>query len=124
MGTELPEPGVCVGKPATGNNMFFGPAEKSALNDAAGMYLEKCFADGGLVPKYYDDVRPYFWKNATSTSGFNTVCAILRLTIGEVYADPNGVSLSFGTSGRKPARLRRRWVSRESGSICRKKCRK
>lgn len=93
MGTELPEPGVCVAKPAAGNNMFFGPAEKSAFTDAAGAYLEKCFAAGGLEPKYYDDVRPYIWKKATSNSGFNTVCAILRLTIGEVYEDPNGVSL-------------------------------
>ena len=93
MGTELPEPGVCVAKPAAGNNMFFGPSEKSALTDAAGKYLEKCFAAGGLEPKYYDDVRPFIWKKATSNSGFNTVCAILRLTIGEVYEDPNGVSL-------------------------------
>ncbi len=93
MGTELPEPGVCVAKPAKGNNMFFGPSVKSALNDAAGTYLEKCFAAGGLEPKYYDDVRPYIWRKATSNSGFNTVCAILRLKIGEVYDDSNGVAL-------------------------------
>lgn len=93
MGTELPEPGVCVAKPAKGNNMFFGPAEKSDLNDAAGLYLEKCFTTGGMEPKYYDDVRPYIWKKATSNSGFNTVCAVLRLKIREVYDDPNGVAL-------------------------------
>ena len=93
MGTELPEPGVCVAKPAKGNNMFIGPSEKSALTDAAGAYLERCFAGGGLEPKYYDDVRPYIWRKATSNSGFNTVCAVLRMKIGEVYNDPNGVAL-------------------------------
>jgi len=93
MGTELPEPGVCVAKPAKGNNMFIGPAEKSAVTDAAGAYLEKCFAAGGLEPKYFDDVRPYVWRKATSNSGFNTVCAVLRLKIREVYDDPYGVAL-------------------------------
>ena len=93
MGTELPEPGVCVAKPAKGNNMFIGPAEKSAVTDAAGAYLEECFAAGGLEPKYFDDVRPYVWRKATSNSGFNTVCAVLRLKIREVYDDPYGVAL-------------------------------
>lgn len=93
MGTELSGPGVCVGKPAKGNNMFFGPSVKSELNDAAGLYLEKCFTAGGMEPKYYDDVRPYIWRKATSNSGFNTVCAVLRMKIGEVHEDPNGVAL-------------------------------
>ena len=73
--------------------MFIGPAEKSAVTDAAGAYLEKCFAAGGLEPKYFDDVRPYVWRKATSNSGFNTVCAVLRLKIREVYDDPYGVAL-------------------------------
>lgn len=93
IGTELPEPGVCVAKPAKGNNMFFGPSVKSALTDRAGRYLESCFAAGGLEPRYFDDVRPYIWRKATSNSGFNTVCAVLRLRIREVYDDPNGVAL-------------------------------
>jgi 2-dehydropantoate 2-reductase len=93
MGTELPEPGVCVAKPAKGNNMFIGPAQKSALTDRAGAYLEKCFAAGGLEPKYFDDVRPYVWRKATSNSGFNTVCAVLRLKIRQVHDDPCGVEL-------------------------------
>ncbi|NLC72813.1 MAG: 2-dehydropantoate 2-reductase [Ruminococcaceae bacterium] len=93
IGTELPEPGVCVAKPIAGINMFIGPAEKSENNDKAGAYLENCFAKGGLSPKYYDDVRPQIWKKATSNAGFNTVCAVLRLKIKEVYALSDGVAL-------------------------------
>lgn len=93
MGTELPAPGVCVARPNAHTNMFIGPVEKSALTDAAGAYLKKCFAAGGLEPEYYDDVRPYIWKKATSNSGFNTVCAVLRMRIREVHADPDGVAL-------------------------------
>lgn len=93
MGNELSGPGVCVAKPMAGENIYFGPCEKSALTDRAGLYLEKCFAAGGLQPKYYDDVRPKVWRKATSNSGFNTVCAVLRMKVREVYDDPNGVQL-------------------------------
>lgn len=93
IGTELPGPGVCVAKPIAGVNMFLGPSRKSTLTDRAGKYLEGCFAAGGLSPKYFDDVRPYIWKKATSNSGFNTVCAILRLKIKEVAADESGMAL-------------------------------
>lgn len=93
MGTELPEPGVCVAKPLPGNNMFFGPAEKCARTDEVGLYLESCFEKGGLGPKYYDDVRPYVWRKATSNSGFNTVCAVLRSKVKYVAADENGMAL-------------------------------
>ncbi len=96
MGTEMPEPGSCVSKPQAGVNMYFGPAEKSELNDAAGKYLEKCFKSAACVPEYYDDVRPKMWRKATSNSGFNTTCAILRLQIGEVHDDPNGLALVWG----------------------------
>ena len=58
-----------------------------------GEYLEKCFAAGGAKPKFYEDVRERIWKKATSNSGFNTVCAILRLKIREVYETPDGVQL-------------------------------
>lgn len=96
MGTELPEPGVCVAKPHPGTNMFIGPAVKSELNDRAGKYLEACFAKGGLEPKYFDDVRPNIWKKVTSNAANNTVCAVLGLKIREVDADPDGRELVFG----------------------------
>ena len=93
MGTELPEPGVCVAKPADGENMYFGPCVVNEVTRRAGEYLEKCFAAGGLEPKFYEDVRTRVWKKATSNSGFNTVCAILRLKIREVYDTPDGVKV-------------------------------
>lgn len=93
IGTELPEPGVCVAKPIGGINLFMGPMEKSPLTDTAGAFLKAAFAAGGLCPEYYDDVRPYIWRKATSNSGFNTVCAILGLKIRQVYDDPEGAAL-------------------------------
>ena len=39
MGTELPEPGVCISKPFPGNNMFFGPVVKCARTDEVGCIL-------------------------------------------------------------------------------------
>ena len=95
MGTELPEPGVCVAKPHPGTNMFIGPSTKSELNDRAGKYLEEHFAKGGLEPKYFDDVRPYIWKKVLSNGANNTVCAILGLKIGEVDANPDARDLVF-----------------------------
>lgn len=94
--TELPEPGVCVAKLHSGLNMQMGPCEKGEIVDRAGHYLEECFRNGGLTPKYFDDVRPYIWKKATSNSGNNTVCAALGLKIKDVDADPAGRELVFG----------------------------
>lgn len=96
MGTELPAPGVCVAKPASGENLYFGAVERNEFTIAAGEYLEKCFAAGGAQPKFYEDVRPKVWRKCTSNSSFNTTCAMLRLKIKEVYADPNGMKLVWG----------------------------
>ena len=73
--------------------MYFGACVKNELTDRAGKYLEEKFAAGGLLPHFYEDVRPKVWRKATSNSGFNTVCAVLRLKIKEVYDDPEGVEL-------------------------------
>lgn len=79
------------------DRVLFGSGNIAAeLADRAGHYLEECFAKGGLTPKYFDDVRPYIWKKATSNSGNNTVCAALGLKIKEVDADPNGRQLVMG----------------------------
>ena len=93
IGTELPGPGRCVAKPFPGNNMYFGPAEESEVNRAAGLYLEECFRKGGLEPKYFEDVRPAVWRKATANSGFNTTCAVLRMLVRDVAADENGSAL-------------------------------
>ncbi len=93
MGTELAGPARCVAKPLGGENMYFGAAEKSELTTRAGNYLKECFDKGGLGTHFYDDVRPAVWKKATSNAGFNTVCAVLRMKVGEVAADPQGSAL-------------------------------
>ena len=57
MGTELPEPGVCVAKPSAGaENIYFGPCEMNERTREVGEYLEKCFAAGGAKPRFYEDV--------------------------------------------------------------------
>ena len=93
MGTELSGPAACVAKPLGGDNMYFGAAEKSELTTKAGNYLKECFDKGGLEAHFYEDVRPAVWKKATSNAGFNTVCAVLRMKVGQVAADPYGSAL-------------------------------
>ena len=94
IGTELPSPGHCVARPSQGiSNMFVGPVERTDLSAAACKYIVDAFAKGGLNPEYHDDIRPYIWKKAASNSGFNTVCAVLGLTMKQVYEDPNGFGL-------------------------------
>ena len=94
IGTELPSPGHCVARPSQGiSNMFLGPVERTDLSAEACKYIVDAFAKGGLNPEYHDDIRPYIWKKAASNSGFNTVCAVLRLKIREVYDTPEGVKL-------------------------------
>lgn len=94
IGTELPSPGHCVARPSQGiSNMFLGPVERTDLSAEACKYIVDAFAKGGLTPEYHDDIRPYIWKKAASNSGFNTVCAVLGLTMKQVYEDPNGFGL-------------------------------
>ena len=94
IGTELAGPGHCIARPSQGiTNMFVGPVERSELSAAACKYIVDAFAKGGLNPEYHDDIRPYLWKKAASNSGFNTVCAVLGLTMKQVYEDPNGFGL-------------------------------
>ncbi len=94
IGTELPEPAVCVSKPNSGTtNMFIGPLVENELTLKVGKTLEAAFLAGGLEPKYYSDVRPYIWQKATSNSGFNTVCAVLRLKMREVAETEDGLDL-------------------------------
>lgn len=87
IGTELPEPGMCVAKPVAGTNLFIGPMKKSARCDEIGAYLVECLTAGGLTPEYCDDVRPLVWRKAVSNIANNAVCPIVRLRIGEVQAD-------------------------------------
>lgn len=94
IGTVLEAPGICVSKPAQGiTNMYIGPVAGGQIAAEACKYIAGCFARGGLTPEYLDDVRPALWKKAASNSGFNTVCAVLGLTMKQVYEDENALGL-------------------------------
>lgn len=93
MGTELPEPGVCVAKPEKGICMQFGMIEPSDVSYNACMFMKDTFTKGGCPAAYYEDIRPYIWKKAISNSGFNPVSTILRLKMGVVGTDDNGAWL-------------------------------
>lgn len=94
LGTVLEAPGICVSKPAKGIvNMYVGPVKGGEIAANACKYLVDCFRKGGLNPEYMDDVRPALWKKAASNSGFNTVCAVLGLTMRQVYEDETALAL-------------------------------
>lgn len=93
IGTFLEEPGTCVSTPSEGIIMNFGALEQNELTMAAGKHMEKCFTEGGCLAKLWDDVLPPLWKKVMVNCTVNTVCAVLRLKIGEVEADPFGQKL-------------------------------
>lgn len=97
LGTALPEPAHCVSTPAGGVQMNFGGAVRSALTDAACEEMLKCYRDGGCDAYWrVDDIYKFIWKKVCVNSTVNTVCAVLRLKIGEVEADPWGQMLFHG----------------------------
>ncbi|MBR1457162.1 MAG: 2-dehydropantoate 2-reductase [Oscillospiraceae bacterium] len=93
IGTELPEPGLCVSKPESGIVMRFGPASESAASRAAGLWLEDCFVKGGCCASYEENIWPYIWRKAISNSGYNTVSALLGLKVGAILANEQGREL-------------------------------
>lgn len=93
IGTELPEPAKCVSKPESGIIMRFGAAQKSALSDKIGKYLEDCFKAGGCEASFESDIRPFVWKKAISNSGYNTLSALLRLKVGPILDCETGCEL-------------------------------
>ena len=93
IGTELPEPGVCVSKPESGIVMRFGPACESEESRAAGLWLQDCFVKGGCCASYEENIWPYIWRKAISNSGYNTVSALLGLKVGAILANEQGREL-------------------------------
>ena len=93
IGTELPEPGVCVAKPEPGTAMYFGAAAPSPLTDAAGRALERLFLSGGCQASFEEDIRPYIWRKAISNCGYNGVSAVLGLPVGPVLRSETGNAL-------------------------------
>ena len=97
LGTALPAPGSCVSTPAGGVQMNFGSIKRAELNDAACEEMEKLYRAGGCDAYWRkDDVYKYLWKKIIVNSTVNTVCAVLRMKIGEVEADPFGQQLFHG----------------------------
>ena len=97
LGTAMPAPGSCVSTPAGGVQMNFGSIKRGELNDAACEEMEKLYRAGGCDAYWRkDDVYKYLWKKIIVNSTVNTVCAVLRMKIGEVDADPFGRQLFHG----------------------------
>ena len=97
LGTAMPAPGSCVSTPAGGVQMNFGSIKRGELNDAACEEMEKLYRAGGCDAYWRkDDVYKYLWKKIIVNSTVNTVCAVLRMKIGEVEADPFGQQLFHG----------------------------
>ena len=97
LGTAMPAPGSCVSTPAGGVQMNFGSIKRGELNDAACEEMEKLYRAGGCDAYWRkDDVYKYLWKKIIVNSTVNTVCAVLRMKIGEVENDPFGQQLFHG----------------------------
>ena len=73
--------------------MNFGAMENNPLTEAAGKHLEKCFIDGGCPAKFWEDVRPALWTKIVVNSTFNPLCALTRLKVKDLLADPNGLAM-------------------------------
>lgn len=93
IGTELPEPGVCVSKPESGIVMRFGPAKESEQSRTAGKWLEACFVQGGCHASYEENIWPFIWKKTIANSGYNTASALLGLKVGAILANEQGREL-------------------------------
>lgn len=93
IGTELPEPGVCVAKPEPGTVMYFGAAAPSPLTERAGRELERLFLSGGCRASFVDDIQPYIWRKAIANCGYNAVSAVLGLPVGLVLRSESGSAI-------------------------------
>ncbi len=93
IGTELRGPGVCVSKPEQGIQMHFGAVVNNPITDKAGKALEECFKAGGCNASFDEDVRIYVWRKVIANAGYNGVSALMRMRVGEVFADPYGMDI-------------------------------
>lgn len=94
LGTAMPELGRCVSTPVGGPQMNFGGMERNEQLDAVCEEMLKFFRAGGNDAYWRaDDIYKFIWKKVIVNATVNTVCAVLRLTVGEVEADPYGAQL-------------------------------
>jgi 2-dehydropantoate 2-reductase len=97
LGTALPEPAHCVSTPAGGVQMNFGSIKRAELNDKACEEMLKYFRAGGCDAYWRaDNIYTYIWKKVCVNATVNAVCAVLRMKIADVEADPNGQKLFHG----------------------------
>lgn len=97
LGTRLVEPAHCVSTPAVGPQMNFGACERSDIADAACKALLEYFRASGCdaywrsgAPGTPENIYNYIWKKVCVNATLNTVCAVLRLKVGQVNDDPYG----------------------------------
>ncbi len=93
IGTELPEPGLCVARPEEGVAMRFGPLAENARLRAVGLRLQELFRAGGCEAHYEPDIRPFLWKKAIANAGYNTLSAVLGLKVGPLLESEEGRAL-------------------------------
>lgn len=93
IGTELSAPGECVARPEPGTAMYFGAVKESRRSRQVGQELERLFRLGGCQAEFVEDIRPYIWRKAISNCGYNTVGAVLGLTVGAVLRSDEGSKL-------------------------------
>lgn len=97
LGTALAGPAHCISTPAGGVQMNFGSIKRAELNDKVCAEMLKAYRDGGCDAYWReDDIYKFLWKKVIVNSTVNTVCAVLRLKIGEVENDPYGQMLFHG----------------------------
>ena len=93
IGTRLDGPGACTSFPNEGIVVNFGPLSETEKARKAGLYLEKCFNEGGCGAKYREDIQTMIWWKVIKNCSHSPVCAVLRLSIGDTDADVNGREL-------------------------------
>lgn len=87
LGTVLPEPGVCIGKPVDKVYVHFGALERSELTDEVGKKLAELFESGGCTASYDEDIRFFVWNKAMRNCMANALQGILRLPGGAMYGE-------------------------------------
>lgn len=94
IGTHLLGPGACMAEPAAGTMMNFGGIQRSELSDRACQALYDYFHAGDCNGAWRkDDIYKFIWNKIAVNCSCNTVCAVLRLKIMEIDADPYGREL-------------------------------
>ncbi len=93
IGTVLDAPGKCTSYPNFGVILNFGPLKETERVKEVGLQLQKYFQDGGADARYRPDILPMLWWKIIKNSSHSPVCAVLRMSIGDVDQDPYGREL-------------------------------